>query len=137
MITIKFPEAVQFTLNNKVFVHLKCGLEKFLSYEGRETINSLIKNEAADEIFCEKCDKWIKIGNFKEAIRKIDPPAFEEEVYCSFCEGYISYEHGGIRCKRCGSWYCCDPTCIDIKYCKTDIGQSQGIGYCPNCEIGP
>lgn len=55
-----------------------------------------------------------------------------EDPQCIKCGADISMEHGGIGCS-CGSWYCCDTSCINKRFLKLDIGQSQKIKSCPEC----
>ncbi len=57
-----------------------------------------------------------------------------EDPKCDKCGLVISIEHGGIGCKVCDTYYCCDPNCIPEKYLEESIGQSHGINSCPKCD---
>ena len=59
-------------------------------------------------------------------------PRTNGEYDCFTCNGYISWEHGGVVCNNCDAFYCCDTRCTGSFY--DGSGQSVGIDKCRLCS---
>ena len=51
--------------------------------------------------------------------------------YCNTCKGYITDEHGGLRCNNCNLVSCINDHCSPAEFCD---GHSIKIPYCFKCN---